>query len=408
MESESSAAERGAPSAKPAPPIPSAPQTRGVSAWRGSIAVLTLLFLAVGIGVAGVRKVSGGEVGVVVNNLTHEVRLEPVVGLHFTMPYLTSFYVLDRTTKSLEMLSLPPVPPGGTRPPDDSLNVKSSEGDNVRIDAKLTYRIIAERAVEVLRTTGSQALLANGIERNWIRPAVRDALMDRFNELTREEMNEGLKRAEKAELVRRDVNAKLEERFGIEILNVTVENPSSYAQYEQIVRQRKDTDQEVKAIVEQQSTERESQKKQETERRANAEKEISAARANASRLVSEARSRAQKTILEAEAEALRVMSEADGKKFEELARAAGIRAQGEADAEGVRQLVLALAGPQGAHLVAAEFAKRLQQMEIVATPFIYSGIVQPYILEQGSGKIPSPGMPPAPRSSAIPTAGGNR
>lgn len=373
-----------------APGASSAPSSR---APRAGLTVLALLFVVVGVLVAGVRNVSGGEIGVSVNNLSGDVRLEDKVGLHFTIPYVISFYTIDKTEKTLAMLGDPPAGQDGTKPPADFLNVKSAEGDNVKVDVKVTYRIEPEKAVEVLRTTGSEALAANGILRNWVRPTVRAAVADRFNELTREEMNEGDKRREQAQAALDDINKKLRERFGILITSIAVENPSSYPEYEQIVRARKDTDQEVKAIVEQQGAEREAQKKRVNEEQAKYDVAISAAEAQAERDIAEATAKATKTVQEAEAEYVRVTAEAVGKLKKDEAEANGRRKQAEADYEGTRQLVMALAGTAGSQLVAAEFAKRLKDMQITATPFVYNGVVQPYLMEQGTGgkAVPLPG-----------------
>ena len=84
---------------------------------------------------------------------------------------------------------------------------------------------------------------------------MRAALVDTFNELTREKMNEGLERVAKADEAATAVNKLLRDKYGIEVTLITVENPSSYQQYEQIVRQRKDTDQEVAALVQEQAQE---------------------------------------------------------------------------------------------------------------------------------------------------------
>jgi len=352
----------------------------------------------VGLTIAGVRNVSGGEVAVSVNNLTGTVSLEEREGLHFTIPYLTTFYVLDRTTKPLEMLA---APPGSTGVPDDYVNVKAKEGDNVKIDVKVQFRIVSAKAVDVLRFTGAESLLNKGVESKWVRPLVRAALLDRFNELTREEMNDGVKRAEKAELARVDVNKELVDRFGIEVQTITVENPSSYTQYELIVRQRKDTDQEVNAIIKQQDQEKEAQKKQETQELAAKTVEISKAEATAKRMIDEANARKTKAIEEAQGNLEQTKGESDGKLKQNLATAAGKRKQGEAEADGIRSLASALSGPNGSSLIAAEFAKRLKDIQITAGPFIYNAMVQPYILEQGSGKIPVPGTGPSP---SAPTA----
>lgn len=384
-------------SAAPGLPAPAARPS------RGRIALLVGLFVLVGLLVAGVRNVSGGEVGVSVNNLTGKVSLVEREGLHFTIPYLWTFYVLDRRTKSLEMLS---APPGGAGFAEDYLNVKASEGDNVKIDVKVQYRIVASKAVEVLRSSGAESLLANGVEGKWVRPMVRAAIVNRFNELSREDMNDGVKRREKADEARKDVNDQLTERFGIEVQTITVENPSSYTSYEVIVRQRKDTDQEVNAIIAQQEQEREAQKKQEKQEESAKKVAIDRAEADAARRLEEAKARATKTVSDAGAYQLQIHSEADGKRSGLLASALGKRAQGDADAAKIRSMAEALSGPNGGALVAAEIAKRLLNISITATPFLFDATIQPFSVDQSGRFGPKEVAPVAPPSA--PTPGGIR
>jgi regulator of protease activity HflC (stomatin/prohibitin superfamily) len=377
------------------------------AARRGPIAVLVLLFLAVGIAVAGVRNVSGGNVGVSVNNLTGTIRLEEREGLHFTIPYVITFYVLDRRSKSLEMLASPETPPGAKeRPPEDSVNLKSSEGDAVRVDVKVSYRILASKAVAALQATGADSLATNGVETKWVRPLVRAAVADRFNALTREDMNDGEKRRTQAELARQDVNGELTERFGIEVLLITVERPSSYQQYEDLVDQRKKTDQRVEGLKAEQAQEVEAQKKAVKEETNKKEQQLSAAVASAERFLQEARAQAREIELNAEAASKTKHADADGKLEESKALARGKRAQGEADAEATRQQAEALAGPAGFFLVCAEYSKRMKEMTVNAMPFVYSGVVQPYLLQQGASQgIPLPMEAPKPPA---PSPGGPR
>lgn len=380
------------------------------------LAVLILLFIAVGILVAGVRNVPGGEVGVKVNNFTRDVELADRVGLHFTIPFVTTFYTLDRKTRQLDMLSSAAIPADASeRPPDDSLSVKSKEGDSVRIDVKVQYQIVPEKAVDVLRASGYEVLELmkteparikpekwRRFEHKWIWPIVRHTLGDRFNELTREEMNDGVKRTEKSELARTDANEILKNRFGIEVKIVTVENPSSYTEYEDIVRQRKDIDQQVLAIIEEQKEQEKSQARQIAAEEQNNNKEISSTIASNERLLAEAKARNQKKIDEANADALIKKASADTVLAKDNAEADGLRKKGEADAEGVRLLAEGLSGERGLAVIASEIAKRMQSMTIAASPFVYNGLVQPYLMQQGTNMIPVPKL-----ESSTP-AGGSR
>jgi len=368
------------------------------------LALLILLFVLVGVAVAGVRNVPGGEVGVVVNNLTREVELANRVGLHFTIPYVTTFYSIDRKTRTLEMLSNASIPAEAVeRPPDDALSVKSKEGDSVKIDIKIQYQILPEKAVEVLRTSGNEVLEFMKVdvsktsqqkwrrfENLWIWPIVRAALSERFNELTREQMNDGPQRMDKSELARGDANKILRDRFGIEVTLITVENPSSYPQYELIVRQRKDIDQQIAAIIEEQKQEESAKLKQIEVEEQNKIKELSAANANFANLLAEAKARKAATVTNANSEKAAKNASTDALLAKDIAEAEGIRKLGEAHAEGLKQLAAGLSGPKGLSLIAYELTKKMKEMVITASPFVYNGVVQPYLMQQGQNTIPLP------------------
>jgi regulator of protease activity HflC (stomatin/prohibitin superfamily) len=392
------------PSASPAPPASSASRT--------PVTILVFLFVVVAVLVAGVRNVPGGSVGVSVNNVTGNVSLVDQVGLHFTVPYVVSFYTIDRTTKQLDMVTAPATgTDGGARPVDDYLNVKATDGDNVKIDVKVQYNVMPSKAVTVLRTSGSEVLdlmksppSRSGddplrwkrFERKWIWPAVRYALSERFNVLTREDMNEGPKRADAAGLARADVNKLLNERFGIEVTNITVENPTSYQSYELIVRQRKDTDQEVAAVIQEQSQELANQAKQVADETKKAEIILSQTKANNERLKTEAQAAKDRDVKIAEGKRDGLKADGDVKYADQLAVAEGKRKQGDAEAEGIKRLAESLTGPRGIYVIAAEITKRYKDMAISATPFLYNSLVQPYLMQQGPELVPSPLKTPQP------------
>jgi len=362
-----------------------------------------VLFLLVGVAVAGVRSVPGGNVGVYVNNLTGSVQLEMREGLHFTIPYVMSFYVLDRTNKTLEMLATPD--PSRGKGAEDPLMVKSSEGDNVTIDVKVLYHIVAEKAVDVLRTTGAGSLAANGVEAKWVRPLMRAAVLDSFNLLTREEMNDGKKREDKAEASKKFVNEQLMP-FGIEVLQVTVERPSSYRQYEDIVDQRKRTDQRVEGLKKEQEQAREAQKSDVKREEYVRDTSVSKLTAEAERRILENKQKAASTITTAQTTADKTRREAESTYSLSHASAEVRRKVGEAEAEGMRKESEALVGDSGAALVAAEYLKKLKDIRVTAIPWYYNAAIQPYLMQSGSDQgiglpKPSVGSPVAPTAPAV-------
>ena len=107
-------------------------------------------------------------------------------------------------------------------------------------------------------------------------------------------------------------------------------------------------------------------------------------------LLNEAQAEKDKKVRTAEGYRDTTKAEADAKLADQLAVAEGKRKQGEADAERIKRLAESLGGARGGQLIAAEYAKRFKEMTIQAIPFIYNGVVQPYLMQQGANIVPNP------------------
>src|SRR5205085_264251 len=100
-------------------------------------------------------------------------------------------YVLDKTIQRLD-LNWKQTGSGAGR----DLKLKTADGSNVSLDVVINFKLIPEKAAEVLRHSG-QAMRFSDI---WLEPFVRQVCLSAFGQLSTEEMYDAAKRDEKAQL----------------------------------------------------------------------------------------------------------------------------------------------------------------------------------------------------------------
>ena len=69
----------------------------------------------------GIAKLGENEVGVILNNLTGEMEVEPTPGTKLFFPVIKSFYTLDKKEQTLEMTS---DPSSGSRFSKDDVKIR--------------------------------------------------------------------------------------------------------------------------------------------------------------------------------------------------------------------------------------------------------------------------------------------
>ena len=312
-------------------------------------------------------RVGPEEVGVLVNNLTHDHTIHDKQGTYIYNSITSDLILLDKREQTIEFTM---DEHRGDRLARDHIRVKTIDGSDVDVDVTVNYSIIPSKAIEILRDCGVE-----GNYKHWVRDYVRAYVRYSLGELTTEEFYNSRDRKLKADAAQEKLNGLLEER-GIAINSVQVQHFEFYEEYQRKITEKKLADQEVE---EEKSKKLAAEELQKTKR-------ISAEAARDIR-IAEIEGELTKHRVDAEGQAARIQAEADAefKKAEYQAKALlyaaeqkakGIEAQRLAEAKGIAAFRKALSSAEGAkNLVMMEYAKRLRDVQMSGSPIsIDSGV----------------------------------
>ncbi|MBN1521681.1 MAG: hypothetical protein JW928_04035, partial [Candidatus Aureabacteria bacterium] len=185
----------------------------------------------------GIAKLGENEVGVMLNNLTGEMKVVTSVGTQIFPPILFSFYTIDKKEQTLEMTA---DASSGSRFEKDDIKIKTIDGSDVYVDMTIQYKIIPSMADTLLRDSGP----GEAYKYKWIRDYGRSIARMEFGELTTEEFYNAAKRTQKAVEVKDRLNKMLADH-GIEVTNIIPQNFRFYEEYEKKIKEKKAADQEV-------------------------------------------------------------------------------------------------------------------------------------------------------------------
>lgn len=306
----------------------------------------------------GVGHVRENQVGVAANNWNGTLQLKERVGYHLYVPYWSRFYVLDKTIQRLDLTW-----DGGNRGGRKDLKIKTSDGSDVSLDVTLSYKIIPEKAVTVLRRSG-QDMRFNSL---WIEPFARQACLSAFGQLNTEEMYDAVKRNEKAQLAMEWLNDALQEQ-GIEIIALIPGEFRFYQEYEEVIQEKKLADQQVEERQAHARALLQDQERQLIEAQKRAEARLASFQGECTNQVIQARAEVEKMRREADGYYHGTLLAADASLYSASAEARGIRAKLYAEAEGLEELQKALSGDGGLGMVGLEYAKRLDSVRFTGTP----------------------------------------
>jgi regulator of protease activity HflC (stomatin/prohibitin superfamily) len=305
-------------------------------------------------------RVGPEEVGVLVNNLTHEHTIHSKQGTYIYNSITSDLILLDKREQTIEFTM---DEHRGDRPTRDHIRVKTVDGSDVDVDVTVNYSIKPSHAVEILRDCGVE-----GNYKHWVRDYVRAYVRYALGEMTTEEFYDSENRKRKADEAQKKLNELLDER-GIEINSVQVQHFEFYEAYQRKITEKKLADQEVE---EEKSKKLAAEELQKTKR-------IAAEAARDIR-IAEIEGELTKQRVDAEGQSARIRAEADAefKKAEFQAKALlyaaeqkaqGIRAQRVAEAKGIEAFRKALSSAEGAkNLVMMEYARRLKQVQLSGSP----------------------------------------
>jgi len=295
----------------------------------------------------GCVNVKGNEVGVKTVNIAlwGERGIQPrpyTAGTHFYNPLLSDFTVLDKSEKKLEMF--------GTGARDrGEIRLKTSDGNDVWIDATVNWQIDQSRAPTVIDNVGrSDAEVLDTI----VVPESRSVIRNILGELTTEKFYNSSERDAKADRAEQILRDRLDPH-GILIRSVLVRDYRFSPEYEAAIEKKKVAEEQAK------------QNRSLTE----------AAKEDAKRKLRAAEGEAFKTIATANGAKEKVILEANAQLYAKQKQAEAILAQKKAEAEGIRELASALEGSGGRNLIALETARAIEGKRIVMLPIGDGGTI---------------------------------
>lgn len=339
---------------------------------------LAFLLLAVSIiSIIRVGRVTGEEVGILLNRISGQITVINQSGVRIYNGITHDFYVLDKTLQTLEMTELVG---RGDRQEKDDLKIKTVDGSDVYVDLKIQYRISADMADVVIQTSGP----GEAYNEKWARDYVRSVTRNYLGELTTEEFYDSSLRNAKMVTAEEELNKRLQP-FGIEIDSVVIpRKPHFYTEYEEMIKKKKLADQ---GVLEEQSKALAAKQKQETMIVEETNKKNVA--------VEQFQGQMKELVIEAEASAERIMKEADAyykkevvgaeaKLYSLTQEAEGVLVAKKAEAEGIDALRKALEGEGGRNMVKLEYAHRLKEAAITGQPFSFDSATERFQHLQGA------------------------
>jgi regulator of protease activity HflC (stomatin/prohibitin superfamily) len=314
-----------------------------------------------------IGRVSGEEVGVLLNKLNGKTTVITQSGVKIYNGLLHRFYILDKTIQTLTMTESQGE---GDRPGKDDLKIKTIDGSDVYVDLKVQFQIIPEQADLVLRTSGPD----DAYMIKWARDYVRSIVRNHLGELKTEEFYNAQKRKRKLDEARAEINSRLTDKFGIEIDHVGIpQKPHFYEEYEEMIKKKKLADQEVLQEQSKALAARERQKTRKVEEENRKRVALVEFSGQMEQLVIDAKAEAERIRKEADAYYDKTTIGAEASFYQAQQEAKGILERRLKEAEALERLAEALHGKGGLNMVKLEYAKRLKDLTIGGQPFTREG-----------------------------------
>ena len=271
-------------------------RAQGRSMRISIVVVVVLLVLGISLNAvgAGLVFIDQFESGVVVSPLTPGgVRPEPLTaGIHWVIPFIEN---VERFSTAQQEYTMSGTASEGAIQGNDAVEGRTSDGQQVFIDATIRFSVDPTKAVEVRRRWQSQERYMSG----FVRPTTRNVI---YNTSARYKVEEiyGSKRAELQQLIYEQLITEYS-RQGLLLEAFQLRNITFTADYAKSIEEKQIAEQNAlraKFLVDQQKQE--------------AERLREEARGQRDAAITKAEGDAQATILraQAEAEALRLVSEA--------------------------------------------------------------------------------------------------
>ncbi len=297
---------------------------------------LILLLIIVPVLVLGLKKVERGEIGV-------KTRLFPISGkkgieqkalnpgLYLILPLAEKLDIFSGRIQKLELTS---IPGQGNRPGNDNVDIQTSDGTTIYVDATLLYRVMPSGAAQLLSTLGHDFLQRK------VRPEFIAVLKYKLGELNAEGFYNAEEREQKAKEALAEFNRRVKGN-GIEAVQLLIRDFHYRPEYEKAIEERKLADQTTLL---------------------NQSRSVSSkTAAEMARIQAMGTAKAKVEASRGEAEAKKIR--ADAKFYLELKQAKADQLIQTARAKGDALIAKAMVGPGGQRIVALEMAEVLKGLD---------------------------------------------
>ncbi len=268
-----------------------------------------------------------------------ENRIYPPGATYFFVPFLSDWATFDISLQNLEMSA---DPKRGDRKSDDAVEFKTTDGNDIRVNVTVAWRVDPQKAPQLLSRVGSSTL---EVKERLVRPACRAYVRDILNEMHSEQYYISDKRFEKAEKAARKLRTELGPE-GIVIEQVLLGEHRFHAEYERVIHDRKIAEQNAERL----------------------KSEGQAAEAEQRRNLERARGDVQVAVAKAKGSAEQIQIAAERRFYEKEREAQAILAEKTARAKGIERQNKAMAGAGGRTMVKLRIAEALQDKPIVVVP----------------------------------------
>jgi regulator of protease activity HflC (stomatin/prohibitin superfamily) len=258
---------------------------------------------------------------------------------YFFVPFLSGWATFDIKLQNL-LMSTGSV--RGDREGDDAIAFKTTDGNDIRVNVTVAWRIDPEKAPHLLRRVGKSTI---DIKEKLVRPACRTYIRDLFNELHSEEFYNADQRTQKGQ----KAQDKLNQELGIEGIIVEQVIVGQYylnPEYQKVIHDRKIAEQNAERL----------------------KSETQAGEAEQSRNLEKSKGDVQVQVAGAKGEAEQIRIAADRDYYQREREAKAILAEATARAKGIEKQNKAMAGAGGRVAVKLKIAEAMAGKPIMVVP----------------------------------------
>lgn len=263
----------------------------------------------------------------------------PPGATYFFAPFLSDWATFDIKLQNLEMTS---TSNRGDRQGEDALEFKTTDGNDIRVNVTVAWRIEPEKASHLLQMVGRST---SEIKEKLVRPACRTYVRDILNELHSEEFYVSEKRFQKAQKALEKLRTELGPE-GIVVEQMLLGEHIFNAEYQKVIQDRKLAEQNAERL----------------------KSEAQAAEAEALRNLEKAKGDVQAQVAKSKGEAEQIRIAADRDFYEKEREAKAILAEATARAKSIEKQNKAMAGVGGRTAVKLRIADALQGKPIMIVP----------------------------------------